>query len=146
MTELLKIYTTHSLSEAYMMKSLLEGNGVQCFMRDENVIRINPLYSGPLGGIRLEVLSSQAEEAKNIISAYTGVPWEKDGVGKLSPFDVGEYNNNAKKEINKPKIYWKNVVGSVVIFSLIASMFNRFIFMITLIAIGCYILIKRKEK
>ena len=48
MVELIRIYTTHSVSEAYMIKSLLESNSIECFMRDENLIRINPLYAGPL--------------------------------------------------------------------------------------------------
>ena len=66
--EFSRIYVAHNLTEAYMIKNLLEGNGIECFMRDENM---TSLYTVPFGGIRLEVRADDAEKAREILSEYT---------------------------------------------------------------------------
>ncbi|PKQ45864.1 putative signal transducing protein [Confluentibacter flavum] len=54
-------------SEAEIVKGRLEADGIQVFLLDNLTIDSNPLYSNAIGGIKLKVLSIQAEEAEHIL-------------------------------------------------------------------------------
>ena len=41
--------------EAYIAKGRLEYVGIECLMRDENLIQVNWLYSNAIGGVKLYV-------------------------------------------------------------------------------------------
>lgn len=55
--------------EAEMAKGDLEACGIPAFVVDQFTIGANPLYSNALGGIKLQVPASYAEEAHKIITA-----------------------------------------------------------------------------
>jgi hypothetical protein len=55
--------------EAEMAKGDLEACGIPAFVMDQFAIGANPLYSNALGGIKLQVPASYAEEAQKIITA-----------------------------------------------------------------------------
>ena len=48
-------------------RSLLESEGIECFVRDEFIVNINPFYSNALGGIKLQVKESNAQRAMEIL-------------------------------------------------------------------------------
>lgn len=64
--------------EAGMAKSELEACGVPAFVADEFTISANPLYSNALGGIKIQVPASYAEEAREILSAKPQAEVEKE--------------------------------------------------------------------
>ena len=53
--------------EANITKGLLESNGIEAFIFDENTLSIDPILTTALGGIRLMVRSSDFENALAII-------------------------------------------------------------------------------
>lgn len=53
--------------EAHVVRSKLESEGIECFIRDEHLLSINNLYSIVLGGVRLCVRASRAAEAKAVL-------------------------------------------------------------------------------
>jgi hypothetical protein len=55
-------------SEAALARSVLESAGIACFLRDENTVRIDWLWSNLMGGIRLQVADSDVEAAQAILS------------------------------------------------------------------------------
>jgi hypothetical protein len=55
--------------EAEMAKGELEAYGIPSFVLDQFAIGANPLYSNALGGIKLQVPATYAEEAHKIITA-----------------------------------------------------------------------------
>ncbi|WP_263381733.1 putative signal transducing protein [Granulicella arctica] len=55
-------------SEAAMARSALESAGIDCFLRDENTVRIDWLWSNLMGGIRLQVADRDVEAAEAILS------------------------------------------------------------------------------
>jgi hypothetical protein len=65
--DLVTIATVSSSMEANIMKSKLESEGIPCFVADQNMININPLYSNALGGVRLQVRQSDIQEAQEIL-------------------------------------------------------------------------------
>ena len=53
-----KIIATYQYtSEAIIFKGKLESEGIEVFMRDNNAVDTNPLYSNAVGGVKLFVKS-----------------------------------------------------------------------------------------
>ena len=50
-----------------IVKSKLESEGIEVFLRDDITVTIDPFLSNAIGGIKLQVKSSQAEEASKIL-------------------------------------------------------------------------------
>lgn len=69
--------------EAGMAKSELEACGVPAFVADEFTIGANPFYSNALGGIKVQVPASYAEEARQILSDKPSSEVEKEEVTGL---------------------------------------------------------------
>ena len=55
-------------AEAMMARSALESAGIGCFLRDENTIRIDWLWSNLMGGIRLQVAEADVNAAEAVLS------------------------------------------------------------------------------
>jgi Putative prokaryotic signal transducing protein len=64
---------------AFVEKSVLEDAGVECFLQDDNVVRMDWLWSNAMGGIKLIVREKDAEEAEKILNQ--GPPAEQPGEG-----------------------------------------------------------------
>jgi hypothetical protein len=54
--------------EAHIMKSKLESEGIECFLEDDHSVAVNWLYSNAIGGVKLKVRDSDADNAQKIIS------------------------------------------------------------------------------
>ncbi|MDI1303409.1 MAG: DUF2007 domain-containing protein [bacterium] len=55
-------------SEAIIFKGKLELEGIEVFMRDNNTVDTNPLYSNAVGGVKLFVKKEDFVEANKILS------------------------------------------------------------------------------
>jgi hypothetical protein len=53
---------------AFVEKSVLEEAGIECFLQDDNVVRMDWLWSNAMGGIKLIVREKDAEDAEKILS------------------------------------------------------------------------------
>jgi hypothetical protein len=53
---------------AFVEKSVLDAAGIACFLQDDNVVRMDWLWSNAMGGIKLLVRAKEAEEAEKILS------------------------------------------------------------------------------
>lgn len=54
--------------EAHLLKSKLESENIECFIIDENMVTLNPLYSNAVGGIKLSIESADLQKAQIIIN------------------------------------------------------------------------------
>ncbi|MFV8322016.1 DUF2007 domain-containing protein [Flavobacterium sp. LB3P21] len=63
-----KIATFQYSSEAIIFKGKLESEGIEVFMRDNNTVDSNPLYSNAVGGVKLFVKNDDFEKATDIFS------------------------------------------------------------------------------
>ncbi|MES2576701.1 MAG: DUF2007 domain-containing protein [Bacteroidota bacterium] len=63
-----KIATFQYSSEAIIFKGKLESEGIEVFMRDNNTVDSNPLYSNAVGGVKLFVQNNDFEKATDIFS------------------------------------------------------------------------------
>jgi DNA-directed RNA polymerase subunit RPC12/RpoP len=58
-------------SEALIYKGKLESEGIEVFIRDNNTVDSNPLYSNAVGGVKLFVANEDVEKAKELLSNVT---------------------------------------------------------------------------
>ncbi|MER3471454.1 MAG: hypothetical protein C4330_08985 [Chitinophagaceae bacterium] len=55
--------------EANIVMQMLQNEGINCHLKDENIITIDPLLSPALGGMKLMVHHTQLERAWDLMSA-----------------------------------------------------------------------------
>lgn len=55
-------------SEAIIYQGKLESNGIEVFLRDNNIIDSNPLYSNAVGGVKLFVKTEEYEKANEVLN------------------------------------------------------------------------------
>lgn len=53
---------------AHIVRTRLEDSGVSCFIADENMIGINPLYNNALGGIKLKIFARDEGKCREILA------------------------------------------------------------------------------
>ena len=66
--KLVTVATFSDVLEAKIVQSMLESEGVSCFMHDENIIGINWMLSAAVGGVKLKVRESDLNEASLLLS------------------------------------------------------------------------------
>ena len=70
--ELVTVRRFDNYAEAHIFKSRLESEGVTCFLFDENIVSLNPLYNQTVWGIKLKVPQSEVFRAKEILNEVYG--------------------------------------------------------------------------
>jgi hypothetical protein len=67
MRELVTIRQFRDLPEALLAKGSLESAGIECFLADENLVRLDWFISNFIGGIKLNVRAVDAENARKLL-------------------------------------------------------------------------------
>ena len=70
------------LSIASVAKSILDSAGIESFLADDNVIRMDWFYSNAVGGIKLLVRDEDAAEARELLEGQAPEKFEVEGVGE----------------------------------------------------------------
>jgi hypothetical protein len=65
--QLVTIRQFRDLPEALLAKGSLESAGIECFLADENLVRLDWFISNLIGGIKLSVKAQDAESARQIL-------------------------------------------------------------------------------
>jgi Putative prokaryotic signal transducing protein len=65
--ELITIRQFRDLPEALLAKGSLESAGIECFLADENLVRLDWFISNFIGGIKLNVRADDEENARQIL-------------------------------------------------------------------------------
>jgi hypothetical protein len=66
--ELVTIRQFRDLPEALLAKGSLESSGIECFLGDENLVRLDWFISNFIGGIKLNVRAADAENAQKLLN------------------------------------------------------------------------------
>ena len=64
---LITIKTFDSSFDTHLLRSKIESEGINCFIFDENMVSLNPLYSITVGGIKLKINDVDLNKVKEII-------------------------------------------------------------------------------
>lgn len=78
---LLPIRRFRDLPEALLAKGSLESAGIECFLRDENIVRLDWFISNFIGGIKLCVRPEDAEKAQTLLNEPMLEGFYVQGVG-----------------------------------------------------------------
>ena len=65
--ELTTIRKFRDLPEAILAKGLLESAGIECYLADDNIVRLDWFLSNAIGNMRLQVKPADAETAIEIL-------------------------------------------------------------------------------
>lgn len=65
--ELVTVRTFENSIQAHLLKSKLESEGITCYLFDENIVGLNPLYNITVGGIKLKINKFDMDKASMII-------------------------------------------------------------------------------
>ncbi len=66
-------------ADVQIIKAKLESEGIPVFLRDEATINSDPLISSAIGGVKLQVYSSDRERAKEIYDEVRNYATDADG-------------------------------------------------------------------
>jgi len=75
---LITFKTFDNAIDAHILKIKLESEGITCFLFDENIVSVNPLYSNLVGGIKLKINEEDLVLAKNIVLELEQTPYTTD--------------------------------------------------------------------
>jgi len=56
--------------DAHIMLGRLQVEGINCWLKDENVVTVNPILTNATGGIKVMVAADQFEHAKNLLLEF----------------------------------------------------------------------------
>jgi len=74
-----KIAVFQYSSEAQIIKSRLEAEGVEVFLFDQFTVDTDPLVSNAIGGIKLKVWAEDENKAKNILESISDYSLDDSG-------------------------------------------------------------------
>ena len=80
------VFCTTNVIEANLVKSILESSGIDVYVQDENLPRLNPFLSQAIGGIKLTVPENQEKDALDVLTEYREKDNKDPNWGKGSPF------------------------------------------------------------
>ncbi len=60
-------YSSFNFQTLQLARTTLEGEGIPCFVPDENMMAINPMLGGALQDLRLHVPDTEADRARDIL-------------------------------------------------------------------------------
>lgn len=70
------------ITQAMVAKSILNSANMECFLADDNLVRMDWLYSNLVGGIKLVVRHEDVEAAKKLLSQVTPEKFDLSGIGE----------------------------------------------------------------
>lgn len=97
------VYSTfYNPMEANIIKAKLEDSGFACFLADENVATLNPLYNQAIGGVKLIVFERDVEAINHLLA-------EDNSLGPDSPEELIDEEEPTQEHAVCPKCGSKNV-------------------------------------
>ena len=73
----MKLVTAQTFNDsvsAHLVKTRLENEGIECYIFDENINNIMPIYGQAVGGIRIKIKEEDAPKAKQLIEEWEQRP------------------------------------------------------------------------
>ncbi|MGN6165351.1 MAG: putative signal transducing protein [Flavisolibacter sp.] len=97
--------------DAHILLGRLQEEGINCWLKDENIVTMNPLWTNATGGIKLMVAKDQLGQAQNLLFQFNRE--------KRSNFTC-PYCNSGNIELvssNKEPANWLSVLAGFLLFN-----------------------------
>jgi len=93
---------------ANMALGMLEENYINCHLKDENIVTIDPLLNPAVGGIKLMVEETQADRAIELIKEAETLYLNE----LICPY-CKKAGLTAEEKINKPESFWGKLKNQI---------------------------------
>lgn len=80
--DLITLWRYRDLPEALIAYSKLHAEGFDCFLADDNVVRLNWFWSNAIGGVRLQVRADDGESAIAVLAQEIPDSFSAEEVGE----------------------------------------------------------------
>ena len=107
-------------SEAVIYQGKLESEGIEVFLRDNNIVDSNPLYSNAVGGVKMFVKTEDIDKANEILGDVSLYSVDDENQPLKCP-ECGEEQVEMETSINGVKSFFQ-----VAIFGAFAQFFSRY--------------------
>ncbi len=67
--------TFDNAMDAHILKAAIEAEGISCYLFDENIVTLNPLFNITVGGIKLSVATNDVDAAMKFLSEIESRPY-----------------------------------------------------------------------
>ena len=98
------------LSDAQIAKGVLESAGIHCFLRDENMVRMEWIWSNLMGGVRLQVRLEDRTAAEELLAQSIPVQIPIDGE---APFEQPHCPRCGSLDIHFQRIHERFGMASI---------------------------------
>ncbi len=78
--EVLRVY--RDMTDALTDRMVLEGAGIECYLFNENMVRLDWLWSNLLGGVKLVVREKDVEESQRLLEQNVSETFDLGGAGQ----------------------------------------------------------------
>ncbi len=85
--------------EANILLGRMQEEGINCWLKDENTVTTNPIWTQAVGGIKLMVAQQQFDRAKDILDSVKSVKEEQNRCPKCGSQNV-ELVSTPRKAVN----------------------------------------------
>jgi len=82
LSDFVSIRQLRELHEALLVKGVLDSAEIECFLVDDNMVRMDWFYSNLVGGIKLCVKEEDAEAAMDLLEQSIPEEFEVEGLGQ----------------------------------------------------------------
>ena len=85
--------------DAHILLGRLEEEGIRCWLKDENTVTINPIWTNAVGGIKLMVAREQLERAAELREQFVQQKKSNLSCPKCGSRDI-EFVSSPRKAVN----------------------------------------------
>lgn len=103
---LLDSYTNYV--DAHIARGVLEEQGINCWLKDENTVTIDPILTNAVGGIKLMVVRSQASRATELLDQL-----KKESRARLVCPKCGSHNIELVSTPRKASNWFSTLLGFI---------------------------------
>lgn len=110
---LVTVQQYRDLAEAQVAKGVLDSAGIPCYLRDENAVRLEWVWSNLLGGVRLQVNEQDREAAQEVLAQP--IPEQIQVDGEI-PYDQPRCPRCGSLDIHYQAIHERAGLASIILF------------------------------
>lgn len=66
--KIITLQTFDNPTLAHIIRTRLEANNIPCFLADEHIIGLNPLYNPAIGGVKLKIFEKDYEKCMSLLA------------------------------------------------------------------------------
>jgi Putative prokaryotic signal transducing protein len=106
---------------AQIIRGKLEANGIHCFIADDGMIGVNPLYNQAIGGVKIKIFERDLEKCRAIVAEDYSLVTEEETISDAEDdaVTICPYcgsNNVRYGPATKKKFSWYSIIISFLFF------------------------------